>query len=113
MSPRIFHIRAKLRDVNTEQHLWRYFAEIKTAVDAGNRGDAVQPYVSGTFMVTAVSGDIEFTVSDVSEEDAVLIAGELKDMGIRALVRGTLSCPHCGKRVPAQDYCIRCRGKLG
>ncbi len=99
--------------MNTEQHLWHYFTQVKTAVDAGNRGSAVQPYVSGTFMVTAVSGEIEFTVSDISEEDAVLIAGELKDMGVRALVRGTLPCPRCGKRVPAQDYCVHCRGKLG
>ena len=98
--------------MNTEQHLWHYFTEIKTAVDAGNRGDTVQPYVSGTFMVTALSGEIEFTVSDITEEDAVLIAGELKDMGIRALVRGTQACPRCGKRVPAQDHCVHCRSKL-
>ncbi|CAN5893360.1 hypothetical protein BH24DEI2_BH24DEI2_28240 [soil metagenome] len=98
--------------MNTEQHLWHYFTEIKTAVDAGNRGDTVQPYISGTFMVTALSGEIEFTVSDISEEDAVLIAGELKDMGIRALVRGTQPCPRCGKRVPTQDHCVHCRSKL-
>ena len=99
--------------MNTEQHLWDYFTQVKTAVDAGNRGDTRQPYVGGAFMVTALSGDIEFTVSDISEEDAVLIAGELKDMGVRALVRGTLHCARCGKRVPAQDYCTHCRSKLG
>ena len=63
-------------------------------------------------MVTALSGDIEFTVSDITEEDAVLIAGELKDMGVRALVRGTVVCKECSRRVPDQAYCVRCRAKL-
>lgn len=98
--------------MNTDKQLWQYFKEIKTAVDAGNRGDSFQPYRSGVFMVTAVSGDIEFTVSDITEEDAVLIAGELKDMGVRALVRGTVFCKACDRRVPEQDYCVRCRSKL-
>ena len=98
--------------MNTDKQLWNYFKEIKTAVDSGNSGKALQPYRNGIFMVTAISGDIEFTVSDITEEDAVLIAGELKDMGVRALVRGTVLCTSCKKRVPEQDYCVRCRNKL-
>ena len=97
--------------MNTDKQLWNYFKELKTAVDSGNQ-DGKQPYKHGIFMVTAVSGDIEFTVSDITEEDAVLIAGELKDMGVRALVRGTVLCDNCKKRVPDQEYCTRCRSKL-
>ena len=98
--------------MSTEQHLWRYFKELKTAVDAGNRGDSKQPYRNGAFLVSALSGDIEFTVSDITEEDAVLIAGELKEMGVRAIVRGTIYCNTCHKRVPEQAYCTSCRTKL-
>jgi hypothetical protein len=63
-------------------------------------------------MVTARAGEVELTVKDVSEEDAILIAGELADRGVRALVSGSLLCPSCGQRVPDQSYCVRCRAPL-
>jgi hypothetical protein len=95
-----------------EERLWRYFSEVRAAVEAANQGQESQPYRRGTFMVTAVAGDVELTVSDVSEEDAVLIAGELKALGIRALVSGSVICRACGRRVPAQRYCVQCRARL-
>jgi hypothetical protein len=96
----------------SDERLRQFFREVYEAVDAGNRGLAEQPYRSGTFMVTALSGDIELTVSDVSEEDAILIAADLKDQGIRAQVSATTRCPSCGARVPRQANCVRCRAKL-
>lgn len=95
-----------------ERELWKFFEEVRDAVSRGNTGVGEQPYKSGTYMVTARAGEIELTVKDVSEEDAVLIAGELSDRGVRALVRGSRHCPGCGERVPDQDYCVRCRSKL-
>ncbi len=92
--------------------LWQYFQEIRAAVEAANRGDGNQPYVSGNFMVSALEGDIELTISDISEEDAILIASELKERGVKALIRASLICPHCGRKVPKQSYCTSCRGKL-
>lgn len=92
--------------------LWRYFHEVNAAVQAANRGDAAQPFKRGTFMVTALSGDVELAVKDVSEEDAILIAAELNTLGAKANVSATQRCDTCGERVPAQAYCINCRAKL-
>ncbi|HEX7003089.1 MAG TPA: hypothetical protein VF168_02750 [Trueperaceae bacterium] len=95
-----------------ERELWQFFREVRDAVAQGNRGAKEQPYRSGTFMVTARAGEVELTVKDISEEDAVLIAGELNERGVRALVNGSVLCPHCGERVPEQSFCVRCRRKL-
>lgn len=95
-----------------KRDLWQYFQEIRQAVEAANRGDASQPYASGRFMVSALSGDVELTISDIAEEDAVLIASELSAMGVRAVIRASVICSECGARVPQQDYCVRCRAKL-
>jgi hypothetical protein len=95
-----------------ERDLWEFFREVQDAVSEGNRGATAQPYRSGTFMVTARAGEVELTVKDVSEEDAILIASELVDRGVRALVSGSLLCPSCGQRVPDQSYCVRCRAPL-
>lgn len=95
-----------------ERELWEFFREVREAVDEGNRGDRPQPYRSGTFMVTALAGDVELTVKDVTEEDAVLIAGELGERGVRARVSGSLLCESCGQRVPDQEYCVVCRSRL-
>lgn len=92
--------------------LWQYFRDVNQAVQAANRGDGSQPYARGTFMVSAYADDLELSVTDVSEEDAVLIAAELQEMGVRAVIRSSFVCPHCGLRVPRQDYCINCRKKL-
>ncbi len=92
--------------------LWRYFRDISSAVSAANRGEGKQPYVSGHFMVCAIEGEIELSISDISEEDAVLIASELHSIGVKAVVQGSNICPSCGKRVPKQDYCVNCRAKL-
>lgn len=78
----------------------------------GNRGLEPQPYRHGTFLVDACAGEVELTIRDVSEEDAVLIAGELSALGVRAVVRGSRVCPHCGARVPDQASCVRCRRPL-
>ena len=95
-----------------DEALWQFFREVRRAVEAGNQGRASHPYASGAFIVTAVSNDIELTVANVSEEDAVLIKAELEAQGIRALMRGTIVCPSCGSRVPEQDYCTSCRARL-
>lgn len=92
--------------------LWRYFRDVSSAVNAANREGSSQPYVRGSFMVSAFADDLELTVTDVSEEDAVLIKAELQEMGVRAVIRRSFVCPHCGLRVPEQDYCVNCRGKL-
>lgn len=92
--------------------LWHYFRDVNRAVQAANRGDGAQPYVRGTFMVSAYADDLELSVTDVSEEDAVLIAAELQEMGVRAVIRSSFVCPHCGLRVPQQDYCVNCRKRL-
>ncbi len=95
-----------------EEALWRYFKEVREAVRVANGGEGAQPYRSGAFIVSALAGDVELTVSDVSEEDAVLIASELGEMGVKALVRATVLCGACGKRVPEQAYCTSCRARL-
>ncbi|MEX2542459.1 MAG: hypothetical protein WD314_11650 [Trueperaceae bacterium] len=95
-----------------ERDLWEFFQEVRDAVGEGNRGSGAQPYRSGTFMVTARAGEVELTVKDVTEEDAILIAGELAQRGVRAVVSGSLVCPSCSERVPDQGYCVRCRAPL-
>jgi hypothetical protein len=96
----------------SESALVRFFREVQHAVARGNRGIASQPYRHGTFLVDACAGDVELTIQDVTEEDAVLIAGELSALGVRAVVRGSRICPHCGARVPDQASCVRCRRPL-
>lgn len=95
-----------------EAALWRFFRDLRSAVARGNHGLERHPYQHGTFLVDACAGDVELTISDVTEEDAVLIAGELTSMGVRAVIRGSLVCPHCGARVPDQASCVRCRRPL-
>lgn len=92
--------------------LWRYFRDVNTAVNTANRSGGAQPYVRGSYMVAAFADDVELSVTDVSEEDAVLIAAELKAMGVRAVIRHAFICPHCGLRVPEQDFCVNCRKRL-
>ncbi len=96
----------------SEASLWRYFQELSQALELASRGDDSLPFVKGNFLVTALSGDVELTISDISEEDAVLIAAELNDMGVKALISGSVICPNCARRVPQQDYCTSCRTKL-
>lgn len=93
--------------------LWRYFREVREAVERANRGDGDPPYRRGDFLVHAEVGEVELDVRDVSEEDAVLIAGELTALGARAAVRAQVLCPACGHRVPEQAYCVHCRTPLG
>jgi hypothetical protein len=95
-----------------ERELWDFFREVRDAVGEGNRGSTTEPYRAGTFMVIARAGEVELTVKDVTEEDAILIAGELNERGVRALVRGSLQCPKCGERVPDQAFCVSCRSRL-
>jgi hypothetical protein len=100
-------------DAPPQGPLWRYFREVRDAVERANRGDGDQPYRPGDFLVRAEVGEIELTVRDVSEEDAVLIAGELATLGARTAIRALRTCPSCGQRVPAQAYCVHCRAPLG
>lgn len=95
-----------------ERDLWEFFREVRDAVGEGNRGSIEQPYRAGTFMVTARAGEVELTVKDVSEEDAILIAAELTARDVRAVVSGSLVCSSCGERVPDQSYCVHCRASL-
>ena len=81
-------------------------------MNAAHQGRGSQPYANGTFVVSALADDIELTVSDISEEDAILIASELETMGVKSVVRSSVVCPSCQKRVPEQTYCVQCRAKL-
>ena len=92
--------------------LWRYFREVNKVVQTANAGDAAQPFKRGTFMVSALAGDVELVVKDICEEDAILIAAELNELGAKANISATLHCQDCGERVPAQTYCVNCRAKL-
>jgi hypothetical protein len=95
-----------------ERELWEFFREVRDAVSEGNHGAVTHPYRSGTFLVMAQAGEVELTVKDVTEEDAILIAGELESRGVRALVWGSVLCQACGERVPDQTHCARCRARL-
>lgn len=92
--------------------LWQYFRDVSSAVSAANQGDGTQPYRRGSYIVSAFADDLELSVTDVSEEDAVLIAAELKELGVRAVIRNSVLCPNCQERVPEQNYCTNCRHKL-
>jgi hypothetical protein len=98
--------------VNSEQALWQYFCDVSEAVDSANQRSQNQPYASGQFIIVAQAGDIELTVSNVAEEDAILIAAELRAGGVNVNVRNTLICPNCQQRVARQSYCTFCRSKL-
>jgi hypothetical protein len=95
-----------------EKALWQYFREIHEALKSAESGKDSPPYQSGTFMVTAVADEVEFTVKDVSEEDAVLIASELQARGVLASLYATVICPSCGQRVALISHCSSCRAKL-
>lgn len=98
---------------NVDDHpLWQYFRDVNAAVSAANQDGSAQPYVRGSYIVSAFADDIELSVTDVSEEDAVLIAAELGAMGVRTVIRDSVVCPSCGLKVPEQDYCVNCRTKL-
>lgn len=92
--------------------VWTYFRDVREAVERANDGRGDHPYRSGDFLVHAEVDDVELTVRDVSEEDAILIAGELADLGARTTVRGQRTCPSCGRRVPDQAFCVACRSAL-
>ena len=96
----------------SEEALWKYVRELHAAVEKGNRGDAPQPYHKGPFLVSARAGDIEVTIKDIAEEDAILIAGELGSYGVHTVIRASTTCPRCGKRVPMQRFCTHCRQRL-
>ncbi len=99
-------------DSTPEQSLWHFFREVHQAVANGRQRAASPPYRSGAHIITARAGDVELTIKDISEEDAVLIAEELRHLGVRTTIYGSKICPSCGKRVPDQSYCIRCRARL-
>ena len=92
--------------------LWPFFRDLREAVDRGNAGEAKHPYEAGEFLVHAETDEVELTIRDVSEEDAVLIAGELRSLGARAVLRAQVTCPSCAHRVPDQAHCVRCRAPL-
>lgn len=96
----------------SEKDLKVFFHEVRQAIQEGNEGRGPFPYHSGTFIVTATSGNVEVTIKDISEEDAALIAGELSELGAHVVVLGSQTCPDCGHRVPAQRYCTHCRSRL-
>ena len=98
--------------MDAKHPLWTYFREVRAAVNAANQGRGSQPYESGTFVVSALADDIELTIADVSEEDAILISSELEAMGVKSVVRGSVICPGCRARVPKQTYCVQCRERL-
>lgn len=95
--------------------LWAFYREVRDAVDAANAGTGPHPYRSGDFMVAAEGDDIEITVRDVSEEDAVLIASELVSLGARARIGERRTCPRCGRRTSefasASRVCSTCNAR--
>lgn len=98
--------------MSNDDKLWNYFRDVNAAVEAANTGGTSQPFKRGIFIVSALAGDVELSVKDVSEEDAILIAGELKELGIKAIVQGSVICKNCQARVPEQVCCVQCRAKL-
>lgn len=92
--------------------LWQYFREIRQALRDAEQGRHSSPYQSGTFLVTAVADEVELTVKDISEEDAILIVSELSARGVAATMYATVICPCCGARVAKISHCSRCRAKL-
>lgn len=92
--------------------LRRFFAEVTAAVASAHEGEADLPYRHGRFVVDAVAGDVEVTLKDVSEEDAILIAADLRELGARVVVRGSVVCGRCGALVPDQERCVACRAPL-
>jgi hypothetical protein len=95
-----------------DKALWQYFREIHEAVQNAEAGKDSPPYKSGTFMVTAIADEVEFTVKDVSEEDAILIASELQARGVQATLYATVICPNCHQRVAQISHCSSCRARL-
>lgn len=71
----------------TEDKLWIYFRDLNKAVQAASKGESSPPFQQGHYSVVALSGDIELSVKDISEEDAILIASELKAMGVETSVQ--------------------------
>ncbi|MEX2501826.1 MAG: hypothetical protein WD336_05590, partial [Trueperaceae bacterium] len=57
--------------------LWSFFRELRRTVERANAGRGSHPYRRGDFLVRATTDDVELTLRDVSEEDAILIASEL------------------------------------
>jgi len=73
-------------DATRDGPLWRYFREVRAAVERAHRGEGDHPYRRGDFIVHAEADDVVLTVRDVSEEDAILIASELAELGARSVV---------------------------
>ncbi len=71
----------------TEDKLWTYFRELNEAVQAASKGEISQPFRRGQFSVLAMAGEIELALKDISEEDAILIASELKAMGVETRIQ--------------------------
>ena len=88
--------------------LWSWFRELRTTVEAANAGHGEHPFRRGDFEVRAVADEVELTLRDVSEEDAVLIASELRTLGATARVIALATCPRCGGRAPAEALCSAC-----
>lgn len=95
-----------------ENALWRYFEEVTQAVQESNRRGKGHPYRRGTFLVSAIAGDVELNVSNITEEDAILIVAELTQHGIKASYTATIICNTCQQRVAQQTYCTSCRNRL-
>lgn len=75
-----------LDDATRDGPLWRYFREVRAAVERAHRGEGDHPYRRGDFVVHAEADEVVLTVRDVSEEDAILIASELAELGARTVV---------------------------
>lgn len=88
--------------------LWSWFRELRTTVEAANAGDGDHPFRRGDFEVHAAADEVELTLRDVSEEDAVLIASELRSLGATARLVALADCPGCGHRGPAESPCPDC-----
>lgn len=101
-----------MSDPGSEDALLGFFRDVHAAVERSNAGEGEAPYQRGSFVVAARAGDVELSIRDVTEEDAVLIAAELRALGARAVIRGSRTCPTCGNTVPEQAYCAVCRTAL-
>ena len=88
--------------------LWSWFRELRTSVEAANAGHGEHPFRRGDFEVRAVADEVELTLRDVSEEDAVLIASELRALGATVRLIALATCPRCDGRMPADAPCPAC-----
>lgn len=101
-----------LPHASADDALRAYLRELEQAVHYAQQTRTSLPFKRGTFIVLARGKELEIAIKNVTEEDAILIASELKARGVHVSIHGTVRCPHCQQQVPRQSRCLVCRHKL-